>query len=817
MGVKGFSDASIRLHIQALRGRVHLPGPLAVTTWIKRVFQLPLFPAAGALLVVGALIFWQFLVGDALLLYKDIGSDSIQSYYPEFVHLSHYIRTVGYPSWSFYVGMGQDLAYLAGHLIWQPVTWLPKSWIAHGLVWQHLAKVLLVGLLFFRFLQLRGLRALAPLLGSLLLAFSGYMAIGTCWYPLADEVVAFAAVLLGCELAIQRGRWLLLAFSVAATGIVNPFFLYLCALFLVCYVPLRLFAEHGWRPTVIARACLILAAVAVVGVALGAVITLPYLYAILNSPRGLATTPLTTALLGKPVFGFESAAHYLTALYRPFANHIMGVGADFRGWQNYLEAPLTYCGLVSLLLLPQVFRGGSRRRRTIAAVVLSALILPTIFPWLRHLFWLFKGDYYRTYSLFWILAVITFAVAVFARYIEGAKLSLSLLIGTTAVLLAVLFIPIGHSQQLLEPHARNAAAIFLLAYSAAIIGGQMMKRPRLAACAVIAITALELSHFNRISVTHRYLTRSQLQARTDRKEATRNAIRDIKAADQSFFRITKRRPAATARRKGLNDALVFAYYGTSSYSSFNNARYTDFLAALGALEGQTEMHTRWAIGTLNNPLLSTFAGEKYALVDDPASFENTLSYRFVRQYGPNYLFVNELFMPLGVSFTRYITEQEFLRLPLPARTEVLFNGVVLPDGDTHGLQPLDPIQNAPIENVIAERRGHALQLTSFQQATIEGTIRLDEQSILVVQTPFDRGWRASANGAAVPVVKVDIGLLGVALPPGEHKVRLHYENPWFLPGAALTCAALLSVAFAQWRWRRLLVSPAPGLGERLCA
>ena len=79
------------------------------------------------LLLVGALIFQDFLFGNAVLLYKDVGNDSINSYYPDFVHLSNYIRNEGFPSWSFCVGMGQDLAYATGYLIWQPVSWLPSQ------------------------------------------------------------------------------------------------------------------------------------------------------------------------------------------------------------------------------------------------------------------------------------------------------------------------------------------------------------------------------------------------------------------------------------------------------------------------------------------------------------------------------------------------------------------------------------------------------------------------------------------------------------------------------------------------------------------
>jgi hypothetical protein len=80
-----------------------------------------------ALLLVGVLIFRNFLFGDSVLLYTDIGSDSLKFSYPQFVHFSDYIRHEGVPSWSFCVGMGQDIFYLDGVLSLHPVAWLHDS------------------------------------------------------------------------------------------------------------------------------------------------------------------------------------------------------------------------------------------------------------------------------------------------------------------------------------------------------------------------------------------------------------------------------------------------------------------------------------------------------------------------------------------------------------------------------------------------------------------------------------------------------------------------------------------------------------------
>src|SRR5712692_9943992 len=97
---------------------------------------------------IGLILYRDFVFGNSTLLYRDIGRDSLDIFYPYLVHISDYIREVGYPSWSFYVGMGQSLALFAGYLIYQPIVWLDRDVIAYALVYQHLFKLVLVGTLF---------------------------------------------------------------------------------------------------------------------------------------------------------------------------------------------------------------------------------------------------------------------------------------------------------------------------------------------------------------------------------------------------------------------------------------------------------------------------------------------------------------------------------------------------------------------------------------------------------------------------------------------------------------------------------------------
>jgi uncharacterized membrane protein YfhO len=771
----------------------------------------PLFTAL-LLVVVGAAIFREFLFGNAILLYKDIGSDSLIDYYPWFVHFSDYIRNEGFPSWSFSVGMGQDILYLAGYLLLEPVTWLPKGWIAPALVYQHLAKILLAGLFFFRFLRLRGLELPASLLGSLLLCFSAYMTMGSCWFVLADEVVCFTALLLAAEEAINRGRWYLLTLAVGLVGFLGSFQLYLCALLLLFYVPARLFEQFGWQPRRLLRICLVLAGAAVLGLGVGAAITVPNFIAILNSPRGSGTASEVATLSSFPVFGLESHLHNLTAALRPFANDLLGAGDGFRGWVNYFEAPLTYCGLVCLVLLPQAFIGASRRQRIIYAFLLVALILPTLFPWFRYFFWLFQGNYYRTYSLFWIFAVITLSVTAFSRYLRVRAFNLWLLAVTTVVLVAILYLPMGELQARINPALKLQATLFLVLCAAILAAGQLLKRNKIAGWLIVALASVELIQFNRTTVNRPTITKQELKERVGYNDETVDAVRDIKAGDPGFFRISKPRPSGSTVWTSLNDAMVFGYHGTSAYNSFNNVNYTNFLIAVGAMPSGAEHNTRWAIGLLNDPVLSTFACEKYALVDDPVLYQTILQYEFVKRYGINYLFRNQLFLPLGLTFHRAMTEEVFRQLPARDKSEALLRMVVVSNADAvekRGLSLLssdevrEELAATSFSDAVSFRQNSALNLTSFRQNRIAGTVRLDQKSILVLQTPFDRGWRAYQDGQAAPTLKADIGLLGVALDAGEHKVELRYRTPFLRTAFAASLMSLLVLGLGIWRWPRL--------------
>ncbi|MGH8571714.1 MAG: hypothetical protein ACREX8_03945, partial [Gammaproteobacteria bacterium] len=76
---------------------------------------------------------------------------------------------------------------------------------------------------------------------------------------------------------------------------------------------------------------------------------------------------------------------------------------------------------------------------------------------------------------------------------------------------------------------------------------------------------------------------------------------------------------------------------------------------------------------------------------------------------------------------------------------------------------------------------------------------------LVVADALQTGWAVTVDGAPADLVPADHAVVAVAVPAGEHRVRLHYAGPQHGAGAGVTglaAIALFGLVGAEWRWAR---------------
>ena len=133
------------------------------------------------LIIASSILYKDFLFGDYVFLFKDIGSDSYNFDFPKFYHLADYWEKSGSPSWSFEQGLGQNM-----HPYWFDFfTFLlilgGKENVANNLIYLFLFELILAGTIFYLFLRTLKVQGYLAVLGGFLYAFSGYMVLGTTW------------------------------------------------------------------------------------------------------------------------------------------------------------------------------------------------------------------------------------------------------------------------------------------------------------------------------------------------------------------------------------------------------------------------------------------------------------------------------------------------------------------------------------------------------------------------------------------------------------------------------------------------------------
>ncbi len=94
------------------------------------------------------------------------------------------------------------------------------------------------------------------------------------------------------------------------------------------------------------------------------------------------------------------------------------------------------------------------------------------------------------------------------------------------------------------------------------------------------------------------------------------------------------------------------------------------------------------------------------------------------------------------------------------------------------------------------RAGHSilssstLELTSFSNTRVEGTIECDRNGILYTSIPQDGNWNATIDGKPAQIVLIGDAMVGLLLPEGTHQITFYYHNAAFSLGWKLSLICL---------------------------
>lgn len=183
----------------------------------------------------------------------------------------------------------------------------------------------------------------------------------------------------------------------------------------------------------------------------------------------------------------------------------------------------------------------------------------------------------------------------------------------------------------------------------------------------------------------------------------------------------------------------------------------------------------------------------------------------LRLLGARYLIVPQGIpspLPRGVSGRTLETEGAYRLVEIDGaqpRASVVPSWLVVDDGTSALDAVLAPGFDAAEVAVLASEPGPIQSAAgpagsaTYQEVSPEDVrIRAEAAvpSILVVRNAWDDGWSATLDGRAVPVLRADAFLQGIAIPAGSHDVRLTYREPAIGRGLALSALVWLGFLVA---------------------
>jgi hypothetical protein len=196
----------------------------------------------------------------------------------------------------------------------------------------------------------------------------------------------------------------------------------------------------------------------------------------------------------------------------------------------------------------------------------------------------------------------------------------------------------------------------------------------------------------------------------------------------------------------------------------------------------------YPVENVDSPILDLM-NVKYLITRPPAAARlwSNPKYRHVKSLPGNELFENLTVMP-RFFLVREIQPAATLAAAIDfRRTAIPDRPVPLPGGSAaNGIDPDE------------------VKVLRYQPDLLELSVRSQAPALLVLSESYYPGWKAWLDTAPAAIYRTDIAFRGVAVPPGEHVVRMEFR-PAILPvSAAVSLGTATFLLVLIWWGRRFL-------------
>jgi uncharacterized membrane protein YfhO len=279
--------------------------------------------------------------------------------------------------------------------------------------------------------------------------------------------------------------------------------------------------------------------------------------------------------------------------------------------------------------------------------------------------------------------------------------------------------------------------------------------------------------------------------------------------DEEFYRLDFYR---TSSGELDNLGMYWGYPTMQCFNSSVNTSILDFYPKVGVTRNVASRPESKYYG------LRSFLSTKYSVISTSKTKKhNTAGFTYydTQNYYKNSnsttqrsydIYVNEYFIPMGFSYTHFMTETEFEKVTKSSRHALLCRYMVVPDAEKeYYAQFMTEVKNSDIvksqlneesyfQSCLDRLEGNVCDTFEEDTNGAKATITMNEANLVFFSVPYDDGWSAYVNGNKVDVKKVFYGFMAVECPEGECDIELVYEMPGLKLCLVATGASLLIYA-----------------------
>lgn len=788
-------------------------------------------------------IFRDYLYGNDLMIFNDIGSDTWQQYIMNYTSIVNHLRDGSFSLWDFNNGLGINqfnfnlfdpflmLLYGVGVVLG------PAHMLLYINVIQIL-KIMVAAFAFYWFLSQFSFSVLSKMITSYAYALNGFLLVWGQHYQFGTVVIYFPLMLLFCEKFIQKKKGkALFPVMVFLCGIYSVYFTYMCLAATGLYLLFRILMLDGltWKERI--QRFLLGCAEMIMGVGMSLVVFLPMAEVLLDVSSRLESDGTGLLDFLRQCFTPYSRKFYLSMLKRMFSSNLQNGYGLAKGPQqyvmNYYEDPVLFCSTLAVFLNVQflaVLRKADMTKRAkrvlygVAALILVGTALPV------------GGTVFNYFTLptqrytFVLMTVFLLLMAWMWDYMrKGGKLNLVLILAVTALMGWAYWC--GYEQAGFQEYRTNILILTVTGILTAVcltllcfLKDIQIRNVILGVMGVVLVVNVVseggTNYQNRVTMKKTDVPAEVMVQETQRYEEMRTSddkeikyraeiekpqdffremyrvdladcLNYLKENDPTFYRVEKDYISGTVSM----DSSGQGYRGISTYNSVMNGNVKEFVETCypELFFADHNHYTFW--NNVDDNWLAAFLGVKYILSGNGEPDET--KYKLLDQVGSLYIHENVLDAQTAHFYTQDISEESLKELCTEEnREELLGEAIALEDGTEIG--DASEIQTLKSEEQETAEQNSSVTLDAPQKdSVVTGSVHAEADGYALFMIPYEKGWSLTIDGEKAELLRGDIGFLACEVPEGDHTIFLTFEAPGLKAGTI--GSVLFWILFAQSR------------------